>query len=139
MPDFQVIPSIDELRRRPSVRALESRFGASAVVDALRAAAGDVRRAIADGTTAAADEDAASALIERGAAGVLDAAFERSLEPVINATGVIIHTNIGRAPLAAPAIERIGDIARGYASIEYDLGRGARGRRDVHAEQLLRR
>jgi L-seryl-tRNA(Ser) seleniumtransferase len=58
---------------------------------------------------------------------------------VINATGVIIHTNLGRAPLAAAAIARVVEVAGGYASLEYDLGRGARGRRDVHAEALLRR
>src|SRR5262249_55527940 len=63
--------------------------------------------------------------------------FDSSLQPVINATGVIIHTNLGRAPLAAPAIERVAQVARGYASLEYDLGRGRRGRRDVHAEGLL--
>ena len=56
---------------------------------------------------------------------------------MINATGVILHTNLGRAPLAASAIERVADVARGYSSLEYDLGRGARGRRDVHAEALL--
>ena len=61
----------------------------------------------------------------------------RRSQPVINATGVIIHTNLGRAPLAAAAIERVAEVARGYSSLEYDLARGARGRRDVHAEALL--
>lgn len=137
MPDFHVIPSIDELRKRPAVRALEVKFGATATVDALRAAAADLRRSI--GSDAGATPADAAARIEAGAAAILDTAFARSLEPLINATGVIIHTNLGRAPLAAEAIERVADVARGYASLEYDLGRGARGRRDVHAEQLLRR
>jgi L-seryl-tRNA(Ser) seleniumtransferase len=139
MPDFHVIPSIDELRKRPAVRALEARFGAGATVDALRAAAADLRRAIIGGDPGVVNADAAVARIEADASARLDAAFVRSLEPVINASGVIIHTNLGRAPLAASAIQRVADIARGYASLEYDLGRGARGRRDVHAEQLLRR
>src|SRR5207245_6068422 len=62
-----------------------------------------------------------------------------SLQRVINATGVIIHTNLGRAPLADAAVARVAAIARGYPSLEYDVGRGSRGRRDVHAESLLRR
>ena len=139
MPDFRVIPSIDELRRRPAVHALEAKFGATATIDALRSAAGDVRRAITQGDANLADEPAAIARIEAAAAQLLDSAFVHSLEPVINASGVIIHTNLGRAPLAASAIERVATIAAGYASLEYDLDRGSRGRRDVHAEQLLRR
>ena len=56
---------------------------------------------------------------------------------VINATGVIIHTNLGRAPLARAAAERVARLAAGYTNLEYDLERGERGRRDVHAERLL--
>ena len=56
---------------------------------------------------------------------------------MINATGVIIHTNLGRAPLAAAAVERLSQVARGYSNLEYDLGGGTRGSRTVHAEQLL--
>ncbi len=67
----------------------------------------------------------------------LSDAFRPSLQPVINATGVIIHTNLGRAPLAESAIDRVSEVARGYSSLEYDLARGARGKRDVHAEALL--
>jgi L-seryl-tRNA(Ser) seleniumtransferase len=72
-----------------------------------------------------------------GAEARLERLFRSRLRSVINATGVILHTNLGRAPLAAAALERIGDIAAGYASLEYDLARGARGRRDVHAEPLI--
>ena len=67
----------------------------------------------------------------------LEGLFRSRLRSVINATGVILHTNLGRAPLAAAALERIAEIGAGYASLEYDLARGARGRRDVHAEPLL--
>src|SRR3954466_8188753 len=136
MTDFRVIPSIDELRRRPGVRALEAEFGADATVDALRGAASEVRAAIAGGDGRLGAE-AATTRIEAGAAAQLRSAFRSSLQPVINATGVVVHTNLGRAPLAAAAIDRIARIASGYASLEYDLARGARGRRDVHAEALL--
>ena len=137
MPDFRTIPSIERLRQRPAVRALEARFGAAATVDALRAAAAEVRTAIASGDAGMATEDTVAGRLEADAAARLDAAFRPSLEAVLNATGVIIHTNLGRAPLAAAAIDRVAEIARGYASLEYDLTRGARGRRDVHAEALL--
>jgi L-seryl-tRNA(Ser) seleniumtransferase len=132
-----MIPSIEQLRQRAAVRALEARFGADATVNALRDAASAVRGAIAAGDTTLEDAVAVAGRIESTAAARLGDAFRPSLEPVINATGVIIHTNLGRAPLAAAAIDRVVEVARGYASLEYDLGRGTRGRRDVHAEALL--
>ena len=141
MPDFRSIPSIEQLRQRPAVRALEVRFGAEATVDALRTSAAAVRHALST-TPQRPSGDAADdvgARIEAAAAAALDTWFRASLEPVINATGVVIHTNLGRAPLAEPAIARVGEVARGYASLEYDVARGERGRRDVHAEMLLRR
>ena len=139
MPDFRSIPSIELLRQRPAVRMLEARFGAGATVDALRAAAADARSAIASGDTTWSSEATVVARLEAAAELRLDDMFRPSLQAVINATGIILHTNLGRAPLAASAIARVAEIARGYSSLEYDLDRGARGRRDVHAEALLRR
>jgi L-seryl-tRNA(Ser) seleniumtransferase len=140
MSDFRAIPSIEQLRQRPAVRTLEGRFGADATVDALRAAAAAVRRAIAaddpDQAASAAGADIV-ARIEAAAASRLADMFRPSLQPVINATGVIIHTNLGRAPLSPAAVARVADVASGYSSLEYDLERGVRGRRDVHAEALL--
>jgi L-seryl-tRNA(Ser) seleniumtransferase len=137
MADFRGIPSIDQLRRRSAVRALESRFGGPAVVDALRAGAAAVRESMADGDTSLAADDAITARIESIAAAHLDEQFHPSLEPVINATGVIVHTNLGRAPLADAAADRVAAVARGYSTLEYDVAEGARGRRDVHAAALL--
>src|SRR5262245_46758982 len=137
MADFRIIPSIDELRQRAAVRALEAHFGADATLNALRGAAAAVRTAIAGGDASLSSAAAVMERIETAAAGDLDHAFRPSLRPVINATGVIIHTNLGRAPLADPAIGRVAAIARGYTALEYDLQRGGRGRRDVHSEALL--
>ncbi|MEP6782334.1 MAG: L-seryl-tRNA(Sec) selenium transferase, partial [Acidobacteriota bacterium] len=75
--------------------------------------------------------------IERLASDSLAVQQRGSLRPVINATGVIIHTNLGRAPLADAAIDRVTAIARGYSNLEYDLATGERGSRTVHAESLL--
>jgi L-seryl-tRNA(Ser) seleniumtransferase len=138
VPDFRVIPSIEQLRQRPRVIALGKAHGATAITDALRDAADAVRQQIARGDTAAPeDADTAAAAIEADAETRLAARVRGSLRPVINATGVIIHTNLGRAPLAAAAIERLTAIAPAYSNLEYDLTSGARGSRSVHAETLL--
>jgi L-seryl-tRNA(Ser) seleniumtransferase len=137
MSDFRLIPSIELLRQRPSVRALETRFGAGAAVAALRAAAADVRAAMAGADSNLSTDAAVVERVEDLAAIRLRDAFRPSLQPVINATGVIIHTNLGRAPLAESAIDRVAEVARGYSSLEYDLAHGSRGKRDVHAEALL--
>jgi L-seryl-tRNA(Ser) seleniumtransferase len=133
LPDYRAIPSIDVLRSRAGVRALEARHGAEATVAALRAGADETRKRIAAGRHI----DDAAAAIEQHAAGALATQHRGSLRPVINATGVIIHTNLGRAPLADAAIERVAAIARGYCNLEYDLAGGKRGSRTVHAESLL--
>ena len=135
MGDQRTIPSIDELRRRPAAAALEARFGARATVDALRAAAGRIRQTI--GTDKDEPGTPTAARIEAAAAEHLARIFQPSLEPVINATGVIIHTNLGRAPLADAAVAQIARVAGGYCSLEYDVEHGARSRRDAHAETLL--
>jgi L-seryl-tRNA(Ser) seleniumtransferase len=134
--DFRIIPSIDALRQRPLVRDLEQRYGADAVVVALRQSAQIVRRRIADGTGPV-NEDAAALAIEQAADASLQVLARGSLRPVINATGVVIHTNLGRAPIAEAALERVLAIGRGYSNLEYDLEQGGRGSRTVHAESLL--
>jgi L-seryl-tRNA(Ser) seleniumtransferase len=139
MADFRVIPSIEQLRQRPEVAALETRYGRDALVDALRGAAASLRASLARGEKAPAGDEEAVDLIARNVATRLEQSFRPSLRRVINATGVIIHTNLGRAPLAAAAIERIAALAPGYTNLEYDLARGERGARAVHAEALLTR
>src|SRR5207302_7418382 len=66
-------------------------------------------------------------------------ALSYSLRPVINATGVILHTNLGRAPLGDAAIEHIRETAASYSNLEFDLSVGTRGKRDVHVDRLFRR
>ena len=137
-PTLHVIPSIEQLRQRDAVRRLEARFGRAAVVAALRAEAQSVRSRLADAPDPDADREAVARRIESSLARQLPAALSPSLRPVINATGVIVHTNLGRAPLGRPAVDRLAAVA-GYANLEYDLDRGGRGSRGVHARALLRR
>jgi L-seryl-tRNA(Ser) seleniumtransferase len=129
---LRLIPSIEQLRQRDSIQALEREFGRAAVVDALRAEADAMRARLASGEAPGDVGDA----IARGIPDRLRTP-RHSLQRVINATGVIIHTNLGRAPLSRLAVERVTALAAGYTNLEYDLAKGARGRRDVHAEQLL--
>src|SRR2546425_616863 len=138
MVDFRLIPSIDELRQRGAIRALETRFGANATVDALRAAASSVRDAIAAGDGSLTTDTSVVARIETVTRARLDEQFRPSLEPVINASGVLIHTNLGRAPLAAAAIDRIADVARGYSPPEHAVAQGGRGTSAPPAEPLPR-
>ena len=121
------------MRQRAAVRMLEGRHGADATMAALRAAADRVRATIAAGAHIVNAAD----MIETYASDALAAQARGSLRPVINVTGVVIHTNLGRAPLADAAIERISAIARGYSNLEYDVDAGTRGSRTVHAEALV--
>jgi len=134
--DFWIIPAIEALRQRDGVRGLEAAFGATATVNALRAGAEGLRQSIAAGQGPA-TADAAAASIETSARAALASGARGSLRPVINATGVVIHTNLGRAPIAPAALERVTAIAAGYSNLEYDLATGTRGSRTVHAESLI--
>src|SRR5258708_26049904 len=139
MSDLRVIPSIEQLRQRDAMRALETRYGREAVLDALREETAGLRQRLASGEVAAVTVDEAIREIEFGAGPRLRAVMRPSLIRVINATGVIVHTNLGRAPLSQAALARVVAVAGGYANLEYDVTRGGRGRRDVHAEQLIAR
>jgi L-seryl-tRNA(Ser) seleniumtransferase len=135
---YRAIPSIERLRQREDVQRLERLFGRRAVVAALREEAEELRRRLGDSAAEAVQVDFdAGRLIEHGIQERLRKAYSPSLVPVINATGVVVHTNLGRAPLPETAVRRIAEIAAGYSNLEFDLQKGRRGRRDLHAERLL--
>jgi L-seryl-tRNA(Ser) seleniumtransferase len=130
---FRSIPSIEQFRQREALQRLEDEYGRAAVIDALRAEADALRERLRAGD----EPDDIPTALERGTRARLQAGSAPSLCPVINATGVIIHTNLGRAPLPRAAAERVAAVTAGYSNLEYDLANGRRGRRDVHAERLL--
>ena len=121
------------------MQTLETRYGRTAVVDALRDETNALRERLGSGAIAAVTVSDAVDAIERGVEARLRAAMRPSLVRVINATGVVVHTNLGRAPLSEAALARVHHVAGGYTNLEYDLAAGARGRRDVHAERLIAR
>jgi L-seryl-tRNA(Ser) seleniumtransferase len=137
----RIIPSIEQLRQRESIAALEHEHGGDATLGALRAAAHALRESMRESggrALPATSEQAAEWIVARARA-AMEQQARGTLRPVINATGVVLHTNLGRAPVAEPALQRIREVASGYSTLEYDLTEGRRGSRSVHAEALLTR
>src|SRR3954470_2051268 len=138
---YRRLPAVDELLRMPEVAALAVRESLAAVTEAARTVLQRMRAEIAAGRL---DEKS----LELALRGLSDGeiisrevrqAMRQSLAPVINATGVILHTNLGRAPLSGRALERIREAAAGYSNLEFDLKTGERGKRDVHTQRLFAR
>ncbi|HEY6308988.1 MAG TPA: L-seryl-tRNA(Sec) selenium transferase [Candidatus Angelobacter sp.] len=137
---YRLLPSVDDLLRAAGLAALLAREGQSAVTDAVRAVLAQLREEISAGRLNNIES------VQLALDGLGDAvarhvrsAMAFSLQPVINASGVILHTNLGRAPLAEAAIQRIGEVARRYSNLEFDINAGERGKRDVHVERLFSR
>jgi L-seryl-tRNA(Ser) seleniumtransferase len=130
--ELRKLPSVDRLLQTEMVAGLAERYGYELTVDAGREALDAARAAVLDGAACASmDElvdDVGRTLADR---------LRPTLLPVINATGVIVHTNLGRAPLSAEAREAMKAVAAGYSNLEYDLQTGRRGSRYVHAEEIL--
>jgi L-seryl-tRNA(Ser) seleniumtransferase len=122
---------VTRLRDLPSVDALARAVDDPLAVDAARIVLARAREQIRAG--------AEPGNLDEQLREELSAARAPRLRRVINATGVIVHTNLGRAPLAAAALEQVAEAARGYANLEYDLAAGARGSRQTHVAQLLHR
>lgn len=131
---LRALPAVDTLINHPQARALIELYGRDPALDALRAVLEGARQRIRAGESAVLDADA---LIEQAQIDLYHA-FQPTLRPVINATGVVIHTNLGRAPLSAAAQQAVSDAAAQYSTLEYDLESGTRGSRLIHAEALLR-
>jgi len=127
------LPSIDRLLRAPGGDELVAAFGHALATEALRATLDAARAAIRDGLAELPSDYDFVAAAREWATDLL----APTLRPVINATGIIVHTNLGRAPLGEAALAAVA--AAGYATLEYDLAEGRRGSRAVHAERLLTR
>jgi L-seryl-tRNA(Ser) seleniumtransferase len=128
----RLLPKMDALLGHPVLVERTARFGRGPVLGAARRALEEGRRAALGGGPVPGVEELAARV-----AGELDGLWARRTRAVVNATGVVLHTNLGRAPLSAAAREAVAEAA-GYATVEYDLAAGARGRRGAAAEGLLR-
>jgi len=135
---FRKLPSVDDLMRG-SVRPLATSYGHDCVVEAARVVLARLREQIAAGLLDQTALEIALSGLSVAVENQLRRTLSYSLRPVINATGVILHTNLGRAPLAQAAIDHIRETATTYSNLEFDLAKGARGKRDVHVDRLFRR
>ena len=131
--DLRKLPSVDTLLQSREGERLQGIFGHDLTVSAIREAVGNVRKKV--GREAGTVPLPEILMVE--VAALLETWTHPTLEPVINATGVILHTNLGRSPLSADTISAIQKVAQGYATLEYDLEKGKRGSRYVHTEDLL--
>lgn len=128
---YDSVPSVSALLEKPEIRALTASHGRSAVLEAIRATLDEMRFAIKNGSPAGADAEP----IERTLARKCLAA--PSLRPALNATGILLHTGLGRSPLAAEACAAAIEIAAGYSNLELNLETGDRGERCDHVRSLL--
>jgi L-seryl-tRNA(Ser) seleniumtransferase len=131
---YRNLPAVEALVQAAERRQNGDALPRELLVDAARAEIEAARRAIAGGGAPPAAEELLSATLAR-ARGVA----APSLRPLINATGVIIQTNLGRAPLSEAALRAMREVGAGYSNLEYDLAAGERGSRAVHVAALLRR
>jgi L-seryl-tRNA(Ser) seleniumtransferase len=136
---FRELPSVDELLRSLSLAPLIDVHGATAVTDAARSVLTRLREEISSGLL----DHASLRIALEGLPPALETEVRKSLSyslrPVINATGVILHTNLGRAPLGRAALEHIRETGSGYSNLEFDVEAGERGKRDVHVDRLFRK
>src|ERR1700686_5682020 len=135
---YRQLPSVDELLRGRELAALIAREGQATVTCAVQAILARMRSEIS-----ANQVDSSSLQVALfGLAGAVEhqvrGSQRHSLRIVINATGVILHTNLGRAPLPSAALEHMQEIGRAYSNLEFDLASGERGERDVHVDRLFR-
>ena len=130
------LPSVDRLLRAPGGDELVAGFGRGLATEALRAALDGARAALRDGGLDEAPSDTDLVAIGRE---WVEELLAPTLRPVINATGIIVHTNLGRAPLSEAALAAVAAVSSGYSTLEYDADEGRRGSRAVHVERLLTR
>jgi L-seryl-tRNA(Ser) seleniumtransferase len=134
---FRHLPSVDEVLRLPAVMEMTRLDGNAAVADAARTVVARLRAEIAAGQLDERGINLAVSNISDAVAKQLRTVLDFSLRPVINATGVILHTNLGRSPLPASVIDHIREASTVYSNLEFNLETGDRGKRDVHVQSLF--
>ena len=139
---LRAIPSVDKILARARIAQLVEKHGHAVVTEAVRTVLDGTRKnldaeAVDRGANALSIYAISPASLEKRIISEIETAVAVSLVRIINATGVVLHTNLGRAPLTAAAVEHLATVATGYSNLEYDLSTGHRGKRDVHTARLL--
>jgi L-seryl-tRNA(Ser) seleniumtransferase len=130
---LRLLPSVDELLQSPTGQDLATRFSFALAKRAMRGCLAQARASIRQGASCPATAD-----LLKAAQSLLQEEQRPHLHSLINATGVIINTNLGRAPLCQEALQAVQEVSRGYTNLEYELTTGERGSRHSHVAQLLR-
>ncbi len=130
--ELRRLPSVDKLISEERIRQLREIYTHELIVDVVRQRLEESRLAIMRGISCPSSDEIVDSICSR-----LQMLAQSSLRPVINASGVILHTNLGRAPLSKEATTAMELVAADYCNLEFDLDSGARGSRNVHIEQLL--
>src|SRR6266550_6230169 len=136
---YRKLPSVDELVHNTELASLVSREGQAAATDSARAVLARLRDEITSGRLDAGGIEIALSGIASAVERELRQSLSYSLRTVINATGVILHTNLGRAPLTASVAQHIHEVAGNYSNLEFEIDKGVRGRRDIHVDRLFRK
>jgi L-seryl-tRNA(Ser) seleniumtransferase len=136
---FRQLPSVDELLHAPDFAELLTEHGSTAVTDAIRSVVARLREQISSGLLNRESLQLALGGLKSATEAQLRRVLSYSLRPVINATGVILHTNLGRAPLPEDALARVREASSTYSNLEFDIEAGERGKRDVHVDRLFRK
>ncbi len=129
---LRTLPQVEELLEHPALQQAAD-LPHAIIADAARSAVDAVRQGILAGNVESVDVDAIAAAAQLKTLGLR----QRSLRRVVNASGVIVHTNLGRSPLPQAAVDAVNDVIRGYSTLEYDTQAMARGSRHSHCEQLI--
>ena len=132
------IPSLDELLRQPRMAKLAGRIPRELLVEVAREVVSSIRAEIT-GEKGVSVIPIIPADLEDVIAREVERILSRTLLPIINATGVVLHTNLGRAPLAPAILDELRHTAIHYSNLEYDVEGGSRGKRDTHTVELLTR
>ena len=135
--DYSIIPGVDRVLNERAIQTLSKRCGTSVLTDMIRQAIDRVRGMIRDGEAVGASREVLTEWIVADVQSQLADSLAPNLRRVVNATGVILHTNLGRAPLPDVAVKHIVDIAGSYSNLELDLETGQRGSRTTLVEKLL--
>ena len=133
MSELRQLPSVDQLISTEAMKDCIARYGRPLTIEAVRTVLGDLRSSYSHGDGIPSENELNSKILFQ-----LDTWTAVTLQNVINATGVILHTNLGRAPISRSALQAVNETSSSYSSLEYELDKGRRGSRSIHAEDYLK-
>jgi len=133
MSELRQLPSVDQLISTEAMKDCIARYGRPLTIEAVRTVLGDLRSSYSHGDGIPSENELNSKILFQ-----LETWTAVTLQNVINATGVILHTNLGRAPISRSALQAVNETSSSYSSLEYELDKGRRGSRSIHAEDYLK-